>query len=1091
MNKNLTLNQLVDIAPYYQKSVRLTDDMNNLDALGGYVCLETAKKLLFTMSQQIIHSNQRAFTWTGPFGSGKSSLALALANLLGNEKYSENIAELALVDGFQDAFPKSKKGWLVVPVIGSRSSSVSVISKAVEAHTSQPISSQVELFSTLKSLSLSNDGVLLIVDEMGKLLEGTEQQGDDIYFFQELAEFVSRSKGKGRIVLVGILHQSFRQYAKHQNFSEKVQHEWEKVQGRFSDIPLVTSSDETIELIGKAVKCDSSINGQSYRICSDVANFIKTKRYSISDDFHEQLRECWPIHPVTAMILGPASKKQYGQNERSVFGFLSSQETFGFQFFLNRTEATSSVSYNPDMYWGYLKENLEPSIISSMDSQRWILANTSIERAMQKGKELHVSLTKSIAVIDLFKNGTGLCASTTIIETLYPSYSRQEIQKALNELESWKVIVFRRFNDAWSVFEGSDFDFNGALAQELATGNFDIDKAEKHVRLHPVVAKKHLHLTGALRWMKISAVDRDSLSRKITSFQPNQSEFGQFLLLLDQDELSESILKLLVKDESNSVVGIPHNRAEIYDLLQELSALDKIESHQELSGDSVARKELLERRRVSVERIKHAISISIVNAKWYHSRAIRGECSNNISQLCSNIADSVYSHAPNISSELINRDVLSGNSVKARKALLYKMLKSEAEESLGIDGYPAEKGLYLTCLKATGIHQFDHKKGKWAFLKPVSSDSKISFLWEETMNLINSCEGKLNVSDIYSLWRKPPFGVKEGLLPVIFWAFYFSNKSKLGLYKDQYYVPNADEVMLDESLQNITRFELQGVEITEGRKRLLKGIALVLQNLNYKVAELTSPLEAARTLVALIHHLPKWTRSSRQFSKETLKLRDELGRASDPHKVIFHDISSIYGTDCIEVILEKLQRSLNDLVSAYPNLLKELSALLFKELDESDIKRLNERAMVIKDRASTLSDNAFISRISIFDGSEYALKNVLGAIVEKKTDDWTDFDVVAAKNRIAEFSSRFRKLETLAHIHGLDNQRESVAIVYSTPRKGLIETSVEMDNKRQSELAVLGAQILDNLKVSKLSRHEKLSVLISALEQLDEVNHGT
>ncbi|MGY2575887.1 hypothetical protein [Vibrio sp. C8] len=1089
MNKNLTLNQFVDIAPYYQKSVRLTDDIKNSDALGGYVCLETAKKLLFTMSQQIIHSNQRAFTWTGPFGSGKSSLALALANLLGNEEYNKNIADLSLVEGFQDAFPKGKKGWLVVPVVGSRSSSVSVISKAVEAHTSQPISSQEELFSTLESLSLSNDGLLLIVDEMGKLLEGTEQQGDDIYFFQELAEFVSRTEG--HIVLIGILHQSFRQYAKHQNFSEKVQHEWEKVQGRFSDIPLVTSSDETIELIGKAIKCDSSINGQAYRICSDVANFIKTKRYSISDDFHEQLQECWPIHPVTAMMLGPASKKQYGQNERSVFGFLSSQETFGFQFFLNRTEATSSVSYNPDMYWGYLKENLEPSIISSIDSQRWILANTSVERATQKGKDLHVSLAKSIAVIDLFKNGTGLCASTTILETLYPGHSRHEIQKALNELESWKVIIFRRFNDAWSVFEGSDFDFNGALTNELSKGSFDIDKAEKHVRLHPVVAKKHLHLTGALRWMKVSVVDKDSLSRKIASFQPNQSEFGQFLLLLDQDELNESILNLLENDESNSVVGIPHNRAEIYDLIQEISALDKIESHQELSGDSVARKELLERRRISVERIKRAISISMVNAKWYHRRVISGEDSNNVSQLCSNIADRIYSHTPKISSELINRDVLSSNSVKARKTLLYKMLESEAIEDLGIDGYPAEKGLYLTCLKVTEIHQFDHKKGLWVFSKPVSSDNAISFLWEEAMNLINSGEGKLNVSDIYALWGKPPFGVKEGLLPVLFWAFYFANKSKLGLYKDHYYVPNVDEVMLDESLQNIARFELQGVEITEERKRFLKGISSVLQNLNYKVAEQASPLEAARALVALIHRLPKWTRSSRQFPKETLKLRDELGRASDPHKVIFHDISSIYGTDRIDEILEKLQGSLSDLVSAYPNLLKELSTLLFKELDESEVQRLNERAVVIKDRASTLSDNAFIGRISHFDGSEYALKNVLGAIVEKKTDDWTDFDVVAAKNRIAEFSARFRKLETLAHIHGLDNQRESVAIVYTTPRKGLIETNVELDNKRQSELAVLGAQMLGNLKASKLPRHEQLSVLISALEQLDEVNHGT
>ncbi|WP_214652889.1 hypothetical protein, partial [Vibrio anguillarum] len=117
------------------------------------------------------------------------------------------------------------------------------------------------------------------------------------------------------------------------------------------------------------------------------------------------------------------------------------------------------------------------------------MANTSVERATQKGKDLHVSLAKSIAVIDLFKSGTGLCASTTILETLYPGHSRHEIQKALNELESWKVIIFRRFNDAWSVFEGSDFDFNGALTHELSKGAFDIDKAEKYVRLHPVVAK--------------------------------------------------------------------------------------------------------------------------------------------------------------------------------------------------------------------------------------------------------------------------------------------------------------------------------------------------------------------------------------------------------------------------------------------------------------------------------------------------------------------------------------------------------------------------------------------------------------------------
>ncbi|MEI8596410.1 AAA family ATPase [Photobacterium sp. Hal280] len=1089
MSSKVTLSQVVDIAPYYQKSIRLTDDLNNSDALGGYVCLETAKKLLFTMSQQIVNTNQRAFTWTGPFGSGKSSLALALASLLRKNEVSENIHELALVEGFQDAFPKGGKGWLIIPVVGSRSSSISAISQAIQSQTGISISTQEELFSTLRNLSLSHDGLLLIIDEMGKLLEGTEQQGDDIYFFQELAEFVSRAKSN--MVLIGILHQSFRQYAKHQNFSEKIQYEWEKVQGRFSDIPLVTSSDESIELIGKAIKYNGSISEKANEVCFEVASFIKTKRYSINDNFQKQLKECWPIHPVTAMMLGPASKRQYGQNERSVFGFLSSLETFGFQYFMRLTEDNLLESYTPDMYWDYLKENLEPSIIASTDSQRWVLANSSIERAIQHGNKLHVSLTKSISVIDLFKNGTGLCASTSILETICLNYSQREVQNALQELEEWKIIVFRRFNDAWSVFEGSDFDFNGALRTELNREHFDLHKAEKHVRLHPVVAKKHLHLTGALRWMKISVVDSESLRKKITSFKANPSEFGQFLLLLDKDNLDKADLKLLETEKNNSIVGIPNNRAEIYDLIKEVSALDRIETHQELSGDSVARKELLERRRVSVERIKHSVSVSIGNAKWYSSESLNGEYCKNISQLCSNLADKIFSHTPRISSELINRDVLSSNSVKARRTLLYKMLESEQREDLGIEGYPAEKGLYLTCLKATQMHQLNPKTGQWAFLKPTLQESTIPLLWEEAMKLINLNDRKRNVSDIYELWKQPPFGVKEGLLPLLFWVFYFANKSKLGLYKDQYYLPNVDEVTLDESLQNISRFELQGIEITKSRKALLEGISKVLRNLNCRVSEAASPLEAARGLVALIRRLPKWTRSTRNFSKETLKLRDELGRASDPHKVIFHDISSIYKISDIDNILEKLQESLSDLVNAYPRMLNELSSLLFKELNDDDVTRLNERASVIKDRASTLAENAFISRMSSFDGSEFALKNVLGAIVEKKTEDWTDFDVITAKNRIAEVCMQFRKLETLAHIHGLENQRESIAVVYATPRKGIIETSIELDKNKRSELAILGAKMLKDLKSSNLPRHEQLSVIISALEQLDEVNDGT
>lgn len=39
MSHNTVLGQFVNIAPYYQKSIRLTDDLKNTDALGGYLSL--------------------------------------------------------------------------------------------------------------------------------------------------------------------------------------------------------------------------------------------------------------------------------------------------------------------------------------------------------------------------------------------------------------------------------------------------------------------------------------------------------------------------------------------------------------------------------------------------------------------------------------------------------------------------------------------------------------------------------------------------------------------------------------------------------------------------------------------------------------------------------------------------------------------------------------------------------------------------------------------------------------------------------------------------------------------------------------------
>lgn len=100
-------------------------------------------------------------------------------------------------------------------------------------------------------------GVLLVIDELGKFLESASFGGDDIGFLQDLAEAASRASGK--LVVVGILHQSFDAYAV--RLGRQARDDWAKVQGRYVDIPLVAGTDEVLDLVGRAIEVQPAVIG--------------------------------------------------------------------------------------------------------------------------------------------------------------------------------------------------------------------------------------------------------------------------------------------------------------------------------------------------------------------------------------------------------------------------------------------------------------------------------------------------------------------------------------------------------------------------------------------------------------------------------------------------------------------------------------------------------------------------------------------------------------------------------------------------------------------------------------------------------------
>jgi len=130
------LTEHVTIARRFQRSIRLDTDLARADALQGFVCQRSAADGLLGMAGQIAQTTQRAFTWTGPYGGGKSSLAIVLAGLLGPKGGVRSAAAASLgpetTQQLLKIFKPTPDGWLIIPVVGRRDDPVADIAGAFE-----------------------------------------------------------------------------------------------------------------------------------------------------------------------------------------------------------------------------------------------------------------------------------------------------------------------------------------------------------------------------------------------------------------------------------------------------------------------------------------------------------------------------------------------------------------------------------------------------------------------------------------------------------------------------------------------------------------------------------------------------------------------------------------------------------------------------------------------------------------------------------------------------------------------------------------------------------------------------------------------
>ena len=682
------------------------------------------------------------------------------------------------------------------------------------------------------------------------------------------------------------------------------------------------------------------------------------------------------------------------------------------------------------------------------------MAAEALERCESIGSDaLHIKLLKAIGVIDLFKERSGLVANLDLLRTCFPKTSKRELEKALSQLDNWSFTIFKKFLDARAIFSGSDFDIDRAVRVALDdVDEIDFKALKSLAGLQPILAKRHYHETGALRWFDVNVVPVSGLDEFAASVEPENGAIGQFLLAVPTaGEIEEYAVDLCRKaarhsDAWDNVVGISKRSWAVVPLARELFALDSIgNDHPELAGDSVARLEVFARLAALQAVLEMELHKAIDNALWFRKNHRPEKLRQaDLNSIASALANRHFEKSPRLHNELLNRQKPSSSAIAAQNNLLRRMVLNEGEPRLGIKGFPAEGGLFASILDATGLYAKDDKG--WRFVSPTVSGvdpCRLAPMWEDAFTHVKMHANRtVSISELFARWRDPPFGVKDGLMPLLAVAFVLSHRDELAIYRDGRFRSKFDDVDVDYIAKDAASIQLRWMDLTDVARRLLSDMAQIVRDLD-EANELVhlEPIDVGRGLVAIYDKLPQWTTRTMRLSSNAVNIRDLFKRAHDPNQFLFDDIPGTLGEDVslaneadLRRVIRSVHEGLEELILAYPSMLHRLRDIMLAELQVPNVSpqslaELRNRAENISQLAGDFRLDAFVGRLLQLDGSDESFEGIASLAANKPPRNWIDLDLDQAAIELADMAQKFLRAEIYARVKGRPDKRHAMAVV--------------------------------------------------------------
>lgn len=784
--------------------------------------------------------------------------------------------------------------------------------------------------------------------------------------------------------------------------------------------------------------------------------------------------DCYPLHPASVPVMARFFA-MYGQNERSLFGFVASEEANGLRAFASSASPRDGF-YGLDRFFDYVSTSFGHRLATRSSVGVWERIQTVLDGAAS-ANAVETAVLKTVGLLNLLDAPDLIANEDSLKGCLSPTHDEAEVSAAIKALRTGGVLFERAARGGLRLWTSQRVDLSAlwaeadqAVPQAAILRDLAATLATLPVRPF-LLARRHSIETGVTRRFPVRLVSVSALASTRLSANADGGIVSVLAGDVSEARLARSWAVEASREDPTLIVVVVPPLAHLAGTVGDFLRHRWIEANAPvLREDTYASAEIERRLRELQGALVDAVEGQLGLAGDAADAAVGVYRAGSLVPsppplhiLVSQACDELYFKAPLVQNELINRHALTSAAAAARQRVIEAMFASGADPHMGFapGRNPPERALHLSLLVAGRIHR--ERDGMFSVDLPEEDDDPLRLrpALSLILKMAISQGERVAVVDIYRALSSRPYGVRAGFSPLLLATVLVANRHRIALFERGTYCPKLDAQAFMRILKGPEHFHLQWIALDGVRAEVYHRLAVALGDSSTE----EGLLAVVAPMMKFVSALNLYVQRSDTLTRCARAVLDVLMRARSPIDLVFINLPIACGlppfaqdapvaAGAAARFADQLESAIAELQACYPSLLDRMRTDLGAALGISGELRqeITARAGPTLFSVREQSMRTFVQRIAdAVPGDDAWIEALGGALMGKPPSRWLSQDVAVWASRLADACASFLRMEAASFGTGAFHRNAiRLAVTHADGRERVEIVALEEDTPEQA-----------------------------------------